>query len=58
MNLLADDDRSRYRLHIARQIVVDLHGLSRLRGRHLGAVSLLEVHDKVTEIGSEIDVIR
>jgi hypothetical protein len=53
-----DDDLSQYRPHIAHQIVVGLHGLSRLRDRHLCAVSLLEVHGKVTEIGSEIDVIR
>jgi hypothetical protein len=53
-----DDDRPQYRPHIAHQIVVGLHGLSRLRDRHLCAVSLLEVHGKVTEIGSEIDVIR
>jgi hypothetical protein len=58
MILPDDDDLPQYRLHIARRIAVDLHGLSRLRGLHLCAASLLEVHDKVTEIGSEIDVIQ
>lgn len=58
MNLAVDDDRSRYHLHIAHQIVVGLHGLSLLRDPHLCAVSLLEVPDKVIEIGTEIGVIR
>jgi hypothetical protein len=41
MSLAVDDDPSRCRLHIARQIVVDHHGLSRLRDLHLSAASLL-----------------
>jgi hypothetical protein len=58
MTLAVEDDRRRYHLHNAPQIVVDLHGLSLLRDPHLCAVSLLEVLDKVIEIGTETGVIR
>ena len=58
MNLAVAADHCRYHLHNARQIVVDLHGLFLLRDPHLCAVSLLEVLDKVIEIGTEIGVIR
>jgi hypothetical protein len=51
-------DLCQSRLHIARRIVVDHHGLYRLWVRHLYDASLLEVPDKVIEIGTWIDVIR